>query len=416
MRKVLLLLIAASIFGACRLATSIEMKATVATRIAQTQTAVVQQIASPTALSFAVLPTLMPPVQPTPEPLVLGGKEKVLLQISKCTPPEQPDCVVTPLGVYLAQADGSQQSTVADKAIFIGVDPQGEQCLIQPLTEGGVSTSLVVVSLQDQTQKTLTESYAADYPCDSNRCGAIWLKDGKRIGLILKQKNVNYLDEKNIYLIQSDSLEQKQLTQLGVDAPPMFLYQVNSAEFIYWEKDDQGIMGGTFSVSIDGGKIAEIPLGVEKAFSPAGNLVAFQKKVNDLGYQTALIVAKLDGSEEKAIYTPQEGDELKDYVWSPDGTQLVFDVSRCNPDCVPKRYLWKAGDEQPKELSLPAGILLRAPVWSPNGKFLLFITYDVQGKKYNYWASQVESGQWQPMLTQLNLPLGVFVDSIAVLP
>jgi len=416
MRKALFLLLAAGIFGACRLATSVEMRATVATRIAQTQTAVVQQLASPTALSFAVLPTLKPPAQPTPEPLVLGGKEKVLLQISKCTPPEQPDCEVTPLGVYLAQADGSQQNTVADKALFIGVDPQGEQCLIRPLTEDGVSPSLVVVNLQNQTQKTLTESYAADYPCDSNRCGAIWLKDGKRIGLILKQKNVNYMDEKNIFLIQNDNLEQKQLTRLGVEAPPMFLYQVYSDEFIYWEKDEQGIMGGTFSVSLNDGKITEVPLGVEKVFSPTGNLVAFQKRVDDLGYRTALMVAKLDGSEEKTIFTPQESDELKDYVWSPDGTQLVFDVTRCSPDCVSKRFLWKTDGEQPKELPLPEGVLVRAPVWSPNGKFLLFITYDVQGKKYNYWASHIESGQWQPILTQLNLPLGVFVDSLAVLP
>jgi Tol biopolymer transport system component len=225
--------------------------------------------------------------------------------------------LVTPLGVYLAQADGSQQNTVADKALFIGVDPQGEQCLIQPLTEDGVSPSLVVVNLQNQTQKTLTESYAADYPCDSNRCGAIWLKDGKQIGLILKQKNVNYLDEKNIFLIQNDNLEQKQLTRLGVEAPPMFLYQVYSDEFIYWEKDEQGIMGGTFSVSLNDGKITEVALGVEKVFSPTGNLVAFQKRVDDLGYRTALMVAKLDGSEEKTIFTPQEGDELKDYVWSP---------------------------------------------------------------------------------------------------
>jgi hypothetical protein len=38
-----------------------------------------------------------------------------------------------------------------------------------------------------------------------------------------------------------------------------------------------------------------------------------------------------------------------------------------------------------------------------------------RGKKHNYWASHIESGM-AANTHSLNLPLGVFVDSLAVLP
>lgn len=418
MRKALLFLLTGGLVWACRVSSFVpaEMKATVVAGIAHTQTAVVALKSSPTALPFAVIPTPVATPEPTPEPLVLGGKEKLLLQVSKCVPAENPNCEINPLGVYLAQPDGSQQETVADKAVLLGVDLRGEQCLIRPITEDGFSSALVVVQLQDQTKKTISESFTTDYPCDVNRCGAVWLGDGKRVAFIMKAKNANFLDEKNIYLIQNDGTDQKQLTRLGVDSPPMFLYKTHTEERIFWEKDDQGIMGGTFSIKIDGAEGSALDLGLEVAFSPNGEQAAFQKKANELGYLTSLVAAKWDGSDEKTVFTSQEGDAVSHYVWSGDGKWLVFDVTRCSPDCVTKRYLWQSGMEQPRELSLPDGVLLHAPSWSPNGKFLLFVTYDPQERKYQYWASHIESGQFQPILSQLNLPLGVFVESITALP
>jgi Tol biopolymer transport system component len=105
-------------------------------------------------------------------------------------------------------------------------------------------------------------------------------------------------------------------------------------------------------------------------FSPNGNRLVFTRYINEELGRSALFTVNVDGSGLKRI-TPR-GISTGDADWAPDGKKLVFEANPQN--CFGEIYTVEADGQHLTNLTknwCQAGSA--DPVWSPNGKKILFM-------------------------------------------
>jgi len=119
------------------------------------------------------------------------------------------------------------------------------------------------------------------------------------------------------------------------------------------------------------------------AFSPDGRLLAWKVSgdFNSNGLsELAIVVFDLEGKTSRVLhaYTPGPGGEVPhDLVWSPDGKWLAFVTFGEPPAAGRVPNLWVARPDGSEEKYLAAG---SSPVWSPNSEKLTFLEATASGQ------------------------------------
>ena len=117
-------------------------------------------------------------------------------------------------------------------------------------------------------------------------------------------------------------------------------------------------------------------------WSPDGTQIAFTA----FGTATQwvhLYIMNADGTNRFDAY-PNTGFDIQTFEWSPDGSKALFGAMFGNPFIVER----KTG----KIFRLEAGkICSQSPTWSPDGKFILCVTYNETDKSYGLAIIDVAS-------------------------
>jgi TolB protein len=119
-----------------------------------------------------------------------------------------------------------------------------------------------------------------------------------------------------VWVMNADGSGQRRLTSAGT-----------GGHFVRWTKDGRGILmasaGRTLRLDVATGATTELPhvsSGAHMSFSPD------QSRVLDARTHRTLWVHPMDGSEPYEVYDVAEPDMRIDYpVWSPDGKWILFD-------------------------------------------------------------------------------------------
>ncbi len=394
-----------------------QIKATVQAGIAQTQMAALS--AAPTAALPLPPPEHLPTVVAPPtqaSPLSFGSSERLLLETVQCLPTGQTDCLRLAEGIYSASWKGEGLQKLIDKARLLSLSKNGKQALVARRgADGavGATEELLLLNLSDSSQTQISPVFASDFTCDAAHCGALWSADGSKILFVANVKDISSNRiEKHVFQAAADGTQPIQVTKSGTGVSALFLYFNTDSERVVWQQDNGGVSGGVVSTRLDGTQQTELAGMINPAFSPGGGMSAYLKQTNPLGYQTAFFVAGVDASNEIQLYTPQTSEFVHNAIWATDGNRLVVDVSRCVPECSSKHYLWQVAAPSLVELPAQVGYAARPPVWSPDNRYVLYVSTQPRG----LWAVDVQSAQAQPFLDALTLPEGTEVERVLVVP
>ena len=210
----------------------------------------------------------------------------------------------------------------------------------------------------------------------------VWSPDGSRIAIDTNRNDPSTndaVDVNDVYTMNADGSDLRKLTDSkGVSGDPA--YSPNG-KLIALEADRGGghPMQGIYVVNARDGsgirRVTTVPVAasVDHAprFSPDGKRLVFTRDVDDS--TAALFVVDLDGSNLVRI-TP---DTMKpgDAVWSPDGTQIVFEADTAE---FPRGGAWLVGPDGTGLRSLARQSAVPGvtdgfadPVWSPDGTVIL---------------------------------------------
>jgi len=212
-------------------------------------------------------------------------------------------------------------------------------------------------------------------------CGNVpsWSPDDKRIAYMLNPGNPCGA-EWGIWIMNADGSQRKRLCdgwypRFSPDGKLLHVYAPSSASIHVIRPDGRGerkLVGRTMRVKYGGG-----------TWSPEGNRIVF---VGTRDGKEHLATVAVDDEDEKSVrilYT--EEDEGRELVgppaWSPDGKQIVLAIhDKANSSGSRRRwhntYLYTILAEVPGEpvLLQPAknGLVNRSPMWSPDGKTIVF--------------------------------------------
>jgi serine/threonine protein kinase/Tol biopolymer transport system component len=120
----------------------------------------------------------------------------------------------------------------------------------------------------------------------------------------------------------------------------------------------------------------------QPCFSPDGTRVAFRSDRDGGG---VYVLSSLGGEPRLAA---KYGRNPR---YSPDGKQLVYWVG--DQQAAASLYVAPANGGTGKEIRFQPGLQARFPVWSPDGKYLLFVARESRtGGTYDWWVAPAEGG------------------------
>ena len=194
---------------------------------------------------------------------------------------------------------------------------------------------------EDGSRRTITSRYGSAFTPTLSDDGK-WMVYGSRYedktGLVLRDMETG--DERWLaYPVQRD--DQESIATMGV-LPGMTFTPDSKNLLTYYS-------GGIYSIDIASGEATEIPFEVN-AHLEAGPEVFFKYPVDD---------------NKEMIAT-----QIRDAVPSPNGGQLAFTV-------LDKLYVQDLPDGEPKRVT-SSELIEAQPVWSPDGKWIVYATYDME--------------------------------------
>jgi Tol biopolymer transport system component/DNA-binding winged helix-turn-helix (wHTH) protein len=157
---------------------------------------------------------------------------------------------------------------------------------------------------------------------------------------------------------------------------------------IDWQGNRDG--GPLWSLPVLGGVPSRLgdTEGTDAAWSPDGEMLAYTKELSP-AHDSALFVAKADGTEPRELVAVKRPSYLTSLVWSPDGTKLRFDARDSLAD--PSSFLWEVSvDGKGLHRLLPGWI--KPPDWECCGKWTADGRYFIFRSRHQIWALPRKGG------------------------
>jgi Tol biopolymer transport system component len=174
----------------------------------------------------------------------------------------------------------------------------------------------------------------------------------------------------DLYVMNADGSKSRRLTPTGGDGWPAWSPDGQRIAYTNWSGRDNDI--DIYTTNVDGSgrqRLTRNPAhdSVAPTWSPDGRTIAFTRNVvgrknGRLSFESDVYLIDADGGGERNL--TQDG-MSGGAVWSPDGQRIAFMSSR---DRDPGVYVMSADGGEPRLLTREPGLLVD---WSPLGKILL---------------------------------------------
>ncbi len=250
--------------------------------------------------------------------------------------------------IYIVDVNGNnltQLTTSSAHDLYPSWSPDGTQ-LVYQTNEGG-DQEVAIIGISGGSSYTITNNGCNDW-------GPTWSPDGDWIAF--------YSDcdgERNIYKMRTDGSDRAQLT---------FTSGANSW-FPAWSPDGRKITFSSnrsgkyyiYSMDANGGNETQLARGCVSYYSPNGSQILYGVYCDDTD---ELWLMDAGGSNQRPI---TDGYECKNATWSPDGSSIVFQLSKTTGDGPFELYIMDLDHPGKSEWALLTDFDVNggSPVWQP---------------------------------------------------
>lgn len=250
--------------------------------------------------------------------------------------------------IYLIDTNGNnltQATTSSAHDMYPAWSPDGERIAYQ--TNEGGDWEIAVIDVSSKKVTLLTRNTCNDW-------GPTWSPDGDWIAF--------YSDcdgDRNIYKMHADGGSRTRLT----------FTSGSYSWFPSWSPDSGKITftsnrSGRYRIYVmnaDGSNVRELALGCVSYFSPDGTQILYGRYCDDTG---DLFLMNADGSNQRSL---TDGLECKNATWLPDGTHIIFQLSRTTKEGPFALYIMSLDKPQRSDWTLLTDYNVNgnSPVWQP---------------------------------------------------
>lgn len=250
--------------------------------------------------------------------------------------------------IYMIDTNGenlTQLTDTPDHDFYPSWSPDGTKIIYQ--TYDGNDQELAIVNVATKEVFQLTDN-------DCNDWGPVWSLEG----WIVFYSDCN--SERNIYKIRENGISRTQLT-FASGSNSFFPSWSPNGKKITYSSNSTGKYH-IYSMNADGTNSVQLAKGCVSQYSPDGTQILYGVYCDDTD---ALWLMNADGSNQHQITA--KGLECKNPTWSPDGTQIVFQLSRTTKDGPFEIYIMSL-DKPDKEdwiLLTDFDVNGSSPAWQP---------------------------------------------------
>ena len=250
--------------------------------------------------------------------------------------------------IYLVDIDGKNLTRLTSSSahdLYPSWSPDGKRIVYQ--TNEGEDQEIAIIDIATKKVTRITNNTCNDW-------SPVWSPAGDWIAF--------YSDcdgDRNIYKMRTDGSALTRLTSTSG----------SYSWFPAWSPDGKRITfssnrSGKYHIYVmnaDGSKVRELAEGCISYFSPDGKQILYGVYCNDTD---DLFLMNADGSEPTAL---TDGYECKNATWSPDGTKIVFQLSKTTKDGPFALYIMSLDKPQKSDWTLLADYDVNggSPVWQP---------------------------------------------------
>ena len=180
---------------------------------------------------------------------------------------------------------------------------------------------------------------------------------------------------------------------------------------VFGLKSPEDLDGAFHSISTLGGAARRLVAGIDSApaFSPDGSRMAWVRARHPTPEQSALMIAKADGSEARVLASIASPERLAPIFWtapdwSPDGGRIATAVARLGSEKVEtgaKIVAISVEDGRIETLANPGWRFVAQVAWLPGGEGLLAIARNDRQEREQVWFVPLPGGAARPVTNDL---------------
>lgn len=250
--------------------------------------------------------------------------------------------------IYLMDTNGENVTKLTSSSahdLYASWSPEGTHIVYQ--TNDGGDHEIAIIEISSKRVTPVTENTCEDW-------APTWSPTGEWIAFYSTCDG-----DRNIYKIRPDGTGRTQLTSTSG----------SNSWFPSWSPDGMKLTFTSnrsgryriYTINADGSNLRELAEGCISYFSPDGEQILYGVYCNDTD---DLFIMNADGSHPTPVTM---GHECKNAAWSPDGTQIVFQLSKTTmegPFALYRMYLDKP-DKEDWILLTDYDVNGGSPAWQP---------------------------------------------------